>query len=355
MSGWSLRYRLGYAIIVSATLAAAAAAPAGAPMAATNLPGVSTHLAPPPGFDALNASDADLARHGFPPRPDRQKAPEAYRAWERAVTVPVQRVAPTLEQTQVFHSPARIKSMSGPEAGANATSASSTNWSGYAIYDPAKPFPAEAIYSEFIVPIAQQAFGTCSGSWDYGSTWAGIDGFASPDVLQAGIEFDAYCSGTTKHAFYSAWYEWYPSGSVRVSNMQIRPGDVVAVQVWNTSPTTANTYIVNYTTQQSASLAFSAPAGTVLQGDSVEWIVERPAICSSSCTLANLTNYVAEPLTKNYAWNFNSSNPQYYYPGANPTGTSYNITMVDNSNNPISSPSLVGTMDLWFYDEGSAY
>ena len=46
----------------------------------------------------------------------------------------------------------------------------------------------------------------------------------SADVLQAGIEFDAYCSGTTTASYYSAWYEWYPFGEVRILNFPIVAG-----------------------------------------------------------------------------------------------------------------------------------
>ena len=43
---------------------------------------------PPPGFNPLTASDKELNRYGFPPRPDANKAPEAYRQWRKLVLVP---------------------------------------------------------------------------------------------------------------------------------------------------------------------------------------------------------------------------------------------------------------------------
>ena len=63
---------------------------------------VVTYPQPPPGFDPLMASDKQLARYGFPPRPDARGAPESYRHWRSLVLVP--RVAnPTLERTTIYN------------------------------------------------------------------------------------------------------------------------------------------------------------------------------------------------------------------------------------------------------------
>jgi Peptidase A4 family len=56
------------------------------------------------------------------------------------------------------------------------------------------------------------------------------------DVLQAGAEVDAYCNGGSTSSFYSAWIEWFPNGSTRVSSPAIHPGDLVFVEVWSTTP-----------------------------------------------------------------------------------------------------------------------
>jgi Peptidase A4 family len=91
----------------------------------------------------------------------------------------------------------------------------------------------------FVVPAAHQAFGACTGGWGYSSLWPGIDGnggAGGSDVLQAGVEVDAYCNGGRTSSFYSAWIEWFPNGSTRVSSPAIHPGDLVFVEVWSTTP-----------------------------------------------------------------------------------------------------------------------
>ena len=149
------------------------------------------------------------------------------------------------------------------------------------------------VYGVFTVPVAREAYNLCNVNTRYASFWVGIDGFNSPDVLQAGIEADASCSSQITSAYYSAWYEWYPDYEIRVSSPAVGPGDEIYVYVWNTSRTVGNYYMVNYTQNEVSSLSFDAPSGTQLVGDLVEWIAERPSIGG---TLAMLTNYVAEPV-----------------------------------------------------------
>jgi hypothetical protein len=319
------------------------------------------HARPPANFDPLSASDAQLAQFGFPPRPDAAAAPDRYAVWKKLVTAPQRRVAPALEHTTIHNGRARRVAPRGGAPGLarnarsgianDAASVTTMNWSGYAVVDGANPFQSgTTVYGEWVVPVAQQAAGSCTGAWSYSSAWVGIDGFTSSDVLQAGIEVDALCSNNSTMAFYSAWYEWYPDVETRITNLPIAPGNIIGVEVWNTSPTQGNAYIVNYTTQQSVSLAFNAPAGTSLVGDSVEWIVERPEVNGS---FADLTHYVAEPFNFCHA----AAGAGTYTPGSSPSGTAFSIDMIDDSGaspTVLSSPNLYGTAALWFYEPGPA-
>ena len=114
---------------------------------------------------------------------------------------------PTLEQTATLHGPAQqankpaavnSAALANDVSLANQPSNTSYfyNWSGYADFSGATSFGSSSYYylvNKFTVPVAEQAFNACTGGWDYGSAWNGIDGWGSPDVLQAGIEFDAFC------------------------------------------------------------------------------------------------------------------------------------------------------------------
>jgi hypothetical protein len=315
----------------------------------TNIKGVTTFAPPPAGFSPINASDADLQLYGFPPRPNKGSDADAYAGWERAMTAFKTRVTPTLEQTAIFHGPARGKGKNGkPALGADGAY-ESYNWSGYANTGGAAGYTANSfyyLYANYIVPPAQQAFGACTGGWDYSSSWVGLDGFDNDDVMQAGFEADAYCSGGTKSTYYSFWYEWYPFSEVRISSLAISPGQEVEVEVWTVSKTQAYAYIEDYQDGSSTTIGFTAPSGTTLSGDSAEWIVERPDVGGS---LATLTNYIADPFWHTYAYTFNGI--LYQISGV----TADSIVMLDNSSNPISHPYQIGGSSFVALTEGSAY
>jgi hypothetical protein len=321
---------------------------------------VVTYPAPPPDLNPLSASDDELADYGYPPRPNELSAPAAYTHWRKLVTVP--RVAnPVLQQTTIYNGPAQHL-LSGRTLNNGIVSATSSNWSGYAVTGASSTFTNNnsVIFAEWVVPVAQQAFGVCNGLWDYSSQWDGFDGFGSDDVLQAGTEADAYCSGSSKATFYSSWIEWYPFSETRVSVPAAQPGDLMESEVWyTTSAPYGHAYLVNYTLQQAQTYAFNPPSGTVFVGNSAEWVEERPGLGKGQ--LADLTNYVADQFNIDYAYNRIS----YFYPGSSPTGTTtYAIKMSCppwtpssscSSTTKLSTPALYGQYTLWFYDSGPAF
>jgi hypothetical protein len=285
-------------------------------------PGVTFPPAPPPGFNPLSATDAELRVLGFPPRPDASKSPEAYARWSKVVSASKFRIAPVVKQTQNYHGPARI--LGAPAV--NATNLS-TNWSGAAdYYSSGAPFlgVSSFVYGEWVIPLAQQAFGTCTGGWEYSSQWVGLDGLNSSDVMQAGSEADAYCSGGTTSSDYYLWFEWYPNTETAIG-LTINPGDVVAVYVWYIGNNVAGAYWLNYTTNQAAALSFSAPAGTTYTGSSIDWIVEAPTVSGSPSSLAN---YTAVPW--NNTFGYSSTTGLIYEPSFAPgtNGNAYTIEMV---------------------------
>lgn len=280
----------------------------------TNLPGATTIDAPAAGFNPLTASDEELAYNGFPPRPNANTEPKAYASWAKAVSSAKTRIAPKLEQTDVFHGPANVKKAPLNPTTSESNNAQvalqpsntlySSNWSGYVDFSGATSYGASSYYftvNDMVVPIAQQKPGTCSGGWAYGSEWNGIDGWGSSDVLQAGVEFDAYCAlgGLVKSTYYSAWYEWYPYGEVRISSLPVAPGDDIFVEVWHTSSTQGYAYLVNYTTGQSVEVGFTAASGHALIGNSAEFVVEAPTVGGS---LATMVDYTMIPFWDSYAY-----------------------------------------------------
>jgi hypothetical protein len=276
---------------------------------ALNIPGATTIEAPPAGFDPISASDEELKYHGFPPRPNPGTDSKAYASWVEAMKHSKTRVAPQLQQTNILHGPAQIKKNVNPSATEAHPILSqqpsntyySSNWSGYVAFSGASSYGSSYYYliNDMVVPIAQQRPGSCTGGWAFGSEWNGIDGWGSGDVLQAGVEFDAYCSGAVRSTYYSAWYEWYPYGEVRIGGLPVTAGDDVFVEVWHTSATQGYAYLVNLDTNQSVTVGFGAPPGVSLVGNSAEWVVEAPTVGGS---LATMVDYTRVPFWDSYAY-----------------------------------------------------
>jgi len=72
----------------------------------TEIPGVSAFTRPPANFNPMTATDAELDRYGFPPRPSRELGADLLARWERRVMSQT-RIVPQLRQTNTFHTPAR--------------------------------------------------------------------------------------------------------------------------------------------------------------------------------------------------------------------------------------------------------
>ena len=310
---------------------------------------------PPPGYDPEASSAAVNARFALPPEPDATKVPRTHDAWRHAVRAAQNREAATIKRTAVFHGPAKNKSRAATNEANDTSAANTLNWSGTSVVN-GTTANLEAVTALFVVPTAHQALGQCADGWDYASLWPGIDGNGGSgggDVLQAGVDVNAFCAGNnvTQNEYYP-WIEWYPYSETRVTSPTINPGDLVFIEVWSVSPTQGYAYFYNYSTDVSAEYALTAPAGTVVYGSSVEWIVERPTLGSS---LTNLTNYVAAPWAEGVAWNYADPNPTTYSMGGNPdVGTLEQITMLDNSGNPISAATIESGSFLWFQTSGSA-
>jgi len=323
---------------------------------------------PPAGFDPVTAADSELAENGYPPRP--ALSDPGYAAWHRMVTAPQKRLSNlTVQTTNKVNGGARGRL--DREATANSVSSSSNNWSGYVVTAPNGTFTSNDsyVYAEWVVPAA--GVDSCGGETYASSQWVGFDGWTSGDVLQAGTAITA-CG-----ASYVAWYEWFTPGCTANSaslpcyqwnfSLAVNPGDRVSTEVWYTTAAPhGHAYMVNYSTQQSASMAFNQPSGSTgsgYVGNDAEWIVERPGqTVGNTTTLDDLADYVAVAMNTAHASNYNGL---FFYPSSVPSGsTIYNVTMTCPTWTPSSScPSttglsyadLYGTWTLWFYDEGPAY
>jgi hypothetical protein len=329
---------------------------------ATNLPGVYAFTQPPAGFDPLTASREDLESWGYPPRPDVAEGLNAQARWLEAVNPALRRSVPDLVSRPNSYN-RQLEGLKVNSKRFNTTASTSDNWSGFALVSAATgEQPFSKVAGRWTVPTVKQAPGSCSGGWDYSSEWVGIGGFSDQDLLQAGSAANVFCDIGNNIAEYFPWVEWLPSEELVLYEdaatstlYPFAPGDYLNVTIAATNfssgvSTSGTLSFADVTQGWSIALTFTASSlgGSKVTGQSAEWIVERTEVDDA---LATLPDYVADPWAFTQATDLGALT---YTPGSPRTATAYNITMLDNSNNPESFVDMFGSDGLWFFPEGSA-
>ena len=226
--------------------------------------------APPEAFNALQADDATLAKHGLPIRPVGH--PERLKQWEQSMARPMHFIEPTFKRMDKNrHVPRQRRVTDATE--------SSDNWSGVVAFAPAGS-SFESVAGQWNVP---QPNPSSPDGTSYSSFWIGIDGDGSSDVFQAGVECEASTSGRTIYP----WWEWFPENEVQISNFPVSAGHVLHCVLNVISNTSGSVFLHNLNTGVATAFQITAPSGTALTGNSAEWIGERPSIDNKITNLAD--------------------------------------------------------------------
>jgi hypothetical protein len=221
-------------------------------------------------------------------------------------------------------------------------SASSLNWSGYAVTGAAGS--VTDVQGSWIVPAIQ---GTCGSTNQYSSFWVGIDGFNSNTVEQTGTDSDCQ-SG---QPVYYAWFEFYPHPLFIINNLAVKPGDVMSAEVQYKGRQFTAT-ITNQSTGQSFSTSTRLNGA---QRSSAEWIVEAPSSAGGILPLADFGtaslggDYTAVGST-NYATISSSTGPIGSFGASNV----YQTTMVTNGGATKAAPSALTSDGTSFTDTWSS-
>ncbi len=238
------------------------------------------YLVPPIGFTPLTASDEDLSRYGFPPRPDGSDV-DSLNAWEELMANYVETPEPELVATV-----APVESMEQEISALRTTEVQMTNWSGYvADLGASSTNFYTQVQMDYTHPAIISTSGRCVNSY-----WVGLGGINKPRLVQAGTA-TWVDNATTTHG---AWYEYIgrdggSSIGMKLLSLPIRPGDNIHVYIsFQAANNIFSYYIANNTTGQSAASTVNLSAATQFDGLSAEWIVER---CSENRVNQNLGNY----------------------------------------------------------------
>jgi hypothetical protein len=153
---------------------------------------------------------------------------------------------------------------SGSQPGAQQVTSGyySSNWSGYMA--------------------TNGSFTTVSGSWratspsgngsttSADSTWIGIGGVTSGDLIQTGTENIVSASGQVSTA---AFYELLPDYAITITSLTVSPGDSMSASIVNTGGSAWKISIIDTTDGQSFSITVSYASSL----SSAEWIEEDPS------------------------------------------------------------------------------
>jgi hypothetical protein len=155
----------------------------------------------------------------------------------------------------------------------------SLNWSGYAVT------PGSGITG------VSGTFKVPSAGLDppgFAATWAGIGGYNTSDLIQAGVEEQSVPSNSLLGNQYQAWYELLPASETPISGCSgdssctVTPGDQVSVDISNVS---GNTWSISLT--DAGKWSWSKDVTYSSSGSSAEWILEAPTL-EAQTLLANV-------------------------------------------------------------------
>lgn len=278
--------------------------------------GVENHyLVPPDGFTPLTASDEDLARYGFPARPNESDI-DSLNEWEQLMGNYTGTPEPELS---VVVKPSEPGAIEGKELQPRVSSRYTANWSGYVadLGVNSSSFYTQ-VQMDYTQPTVTSASGTCINSY-----WVGLGGYNTGKLVQAGTA----TNGTSDHY---AWYEYLSNTGDWIYmtrlNLAVRAGDSIHVYIsFQAANNIFSYYIANNTTGQSVANTVSLTTAAQFDGTTAEWVVER---CSSgSNSLYNLGNYGTMTL-RNCKATLNSSNTWYNLSGLS---NLYQVTMTSNA------------------------
>jgi hypothetical protein len=147
----------------------------------------------------------------------------------------------------------------------------SLNWSGYAVTSKADNITR--VKGSFVVPSA----GLLPPG--FAATWAGIGGYNTQDLIQAGVAEQSLPSNPLLGPKYNAWYELLPASETPLSGCSggngcpVKPGDVVTVKIHRGSGTSWTISM-----KDAGHWRWTKTVSYKSSRSSAEWILEAPTV-----------------------------------------------------------------------------
>ena len=227
-----------------------------------------TFPVPPPGFDPLHASDAQLAEYGFQARPPSDSV--AYASWAetmssyRSTPVPDIALGPTISRP---HQPAAGSTPAGGFVNGS--------WGGWIANWGAGTTHYVATQMDFTEPSVSST--SCSSSSE--AAWTGLGGYNTAKLVQDGVEVPTNATSlcSSKASGYCAWYEYLNAtsnhGPTIMSNVTIHSGDNMHLYtVYSSALGRINFYVADNTTGTSQSVIINNVGTSYYDGSSGDFI-----------------------------------------------------------------------------------
>jgi hypothetical protein len=113
----------------------------------------------------------------------------------------------------------------------------------------------------------------------FSASWAGIGGYTTSDLIQAGVSENSALTGEVLGGQYNAWYEILPASETPISgctgnaSCTVNPGDKVTVDISNAGGDTWNISLTD-----AGNWSWSTSVSYASSESSAEWIQEAPSL-----------------------------------------------------------------------------
>jgi hypothetical protein len=206
---------------------------------------VTAYPAPPPGFDPLTATTAQLQEYGFPLPPS---GTSLLQAWTTAMMAAVLYVPPVTTPSATLHKMPGLKS-----GDTDHTVEYANNWAGHII--PQSDYANES-FTESSSTWTQPGVPGNSSYSNYQSApdasfWNGLGAL---NLIQAGAD-----SISTKTPTYKFWVEDYPQGTDWESNPAIAAGNIAYVSVEYEGSNKSDIFLENETSGNYTTISLATP------------------------------------------------------------------------------------------------
>jgi hypothetical protein len=295
--------------------------------------------------DLTTLSNNQLRQRGYPPRPNPQVFPNEYAMWREWVSREAEIIRPQIVELagETRRPYLQLKSLSPAPPGGKTSQGTSLNWSGFALMG-GWTAPYDMIAGHWSIPQVDQVQ-SMGHTALMSSTWIGLDGSTANDrvLAQGGTEQDAswmvWDNGDiSKFSIYQTWSELLPNQPTEhvISNAPTSPGDAVETLCSINKDDHGNqvsfSFYIKNVSEHNFEWDVETPlSGTVIPGNSAEWVMERPTVNGSISFLAQYQTFQME--------NAKGVSHKYGGPMFVPYSQDENmqITMINDSNQTLST------------------